>query len=155
MIRQLLSLFLIAALLANQAVACCGHVHDGDALDHTSRVHVHLGGHSHCHGPAGHHHHGDHEHGPDDSQIPDQDNSLAIIPANSSDHDSDAIYVAEQEQVLAAFVKILVKKSPCFTTIPVSYNYEYHLSQTGLPECGQSGQSFAHALYLQTGRLLL
>lgn len=154
MIRQLLSLFLITALLANQAVVCCGHTHDGVTSDHSSRAHIHLGGRSHCHETGQHHHHGE-EQDSRNRQIPDRSDGLATDPITSSDHDDDTIYVCEQESVLVASGKIVVKKSPCFVAIPGSINCGYRLSEARLLGCSQPRLTFAHALYLQTSRLLL
>ena len=155
MIRQLFSLFLIAAFLGSQAVACCGHTHEGSS-DHTSRSHIHMGGHSHSHGPGHHHHHHGHQHDDFDHQhFPEQSDSPGLSSANSVDHDNDAVYFVEQQQVLLVSGDISLKKSPSTTTIPESFNYGYPLSQAQLLECSQPGLTLAHALYLQTSRLLL
>ena len=151
MIRQLLSLCLITALLGNQAVACCGHTHEGNT-DHTSRAHIHMGGHSHGHG----HHHHDHQHDDSDHQhAPVRSDSPGLSPANSIDHESDAVYFAEEQQVVLASGDISLKKSPTALTIPELFNYGYPDSQIHSIECAWLRPALAHALYLQTNRLLL
>ena len=154
MIRQLLSLLLITALLGNQAVVCCGHAHERSS-DHTSRAHIHMGGHSHNHG-AGHHHHHGHQHDDSDHQhFPERTDPPGLSPANSVDHDSDAVYFAEDQQVLLAPGDISLKKSSAAVTIPEPLMYGYPDSQILSLECTGPHSAFAHALYLQTSRLLL
>lgn len=154
MIRQLLSLCLVTALLASQAVVCCGHSHE-ETNSQASRAHIHLGGHSHCHGAGHHHHHGDSHHGSNHPENSDRDDSPILGSECCCDHDSDAVYFGEQDPILLDSSQLAVKKSPCSVTVPPSRNYGYPLSEDYRSEL--LGPMLAHprARYLQTIRLLL
>lgn len=157
MIRKTLSLFLITAMLCNQAVACYGHTH-GDSADHSSRAHIHLTGHPHGHG-SDHHHHGGHHHDgdqqDDSGHQPTESDSPKLSPIDCFNHDDDAIYFSGQEQLLLASAKIQLKKSHCTATTPELAIYDYPHSCTQTLECSESESAFKHALFLQTSRLLI
>jgi hypothetical protein len=150
MLRQTLSLLLSIALLSSQAVACCGHAHPGHANDSTQRAHVHL--HGHAHGQQGKHHHGhaSHDHFPVAGNA-----ATTLVAADSFEHDSDAIYLGEPDPLLLTPGHTVAMKSPCCSCLPVILLYSFPRSDSHLLECSRPRFALAHALILQTGRLLL
>mgnify|MGYP001544895092 CR=1 FL=1 len=149
MFRQVLSLLLMIALLANQAVAFCGHVHPGHGDESSQRAHVHLHGHSHGHG---HHHHGE----PDPLEhVPATGNSANSVASNSPGHDNDAIFLGEPNQLLLNSGQIPAKKSHCFSYMPGTTEIRFSRATSRLRKCRLNRPAVAHALYLQTSRLLL
>ena len=80
--NRLLKLACVTALLVQNFVFCCGHVHVDDQNSNESRRHVHLHGHDHVHHGHDHHHH---HHGDesDDSQPIEEDNSHDCVIAST------------------------------------------------------------------------
>ena len=89
--RLLVSLLLIPLFVLGQVLP---HSHAGTGIsvphDHASRPHIHLHGHDH------HHDHGHHdEHGDDEKE--ESGNDSDDLLTESSDHDSDAVYLPESD----------------------------------------------------------
>lgn len=160
----MLSLLLTTALLANQAVACCGNVHGGHPGhpdESTTRAHVHLNGHSHGHshgqspGDSRGRCLGVYDTGTDHEHSAEVSDRASAIAANSTGHDSDAIYLGEHDQQLVTAGTVALKQSPCRFEVPAI------LRVLGIPQslsclpCRQPRVALAHALMLRTSRLLL
>lgn len=152
MIRHFLNLVLVAALLGNQAVCCCGHTH-GESGEHTSRAHVHIGGYSHSHCSCCDHHHNENDnhlhHG---SQHADK-SDLSL--SNTFDHDGDAIYLVEEQPIHSLASDHSLKKSPVASTTPQLVLYRYPYSQLEPPRYSAVLTAFTAAHYLRTIRLLI
>ncbi|MFT5300164.1 MAG: hypothetical protein ACI87E_001713 [Mariniblastus sp.] len=155
MTNRILRLMLVFALLANQATICAAHSHhDSEPSDHSARSHVHLSGHSHDGGSHAHHDSGEHQH-PDEPQ-PSDDSESGLDSSNLGDHDSDAFYFGDQDNIHNQSNRLIAKD---LNSIAVLFIAQQSLV---LPPAIPSQRTRAGpflasrlAIYLQTSRLLL
>lgn len=100
--RQVLTLLLIPALLANQTAMCCAHVHDDSGSnEHSTKVHLHLSTHSHAQHSQVHDYDalGEIHVCVGEPRASDSNGHLSICADCPSDHDSGAVFFAERETI--------------------------------------------------------
>lgn len=154
MFREVLTLAMVAAILANQAMAVACHSH-GETSESAARPHFHLGGHphSHCHGHShGHDHSHSHEHhGHEPGNLPEHDESATTPPS----HDSDAVYLLDSE-----FIPAPVNESVSGLKLVADLASAFSRSHRTCDDAHFLGPAkkeppLAHALFLKKVRLLL
>ena len=146
MFRNVPCVWLICAVLANQAMAVACHSH-GEPSEAASRPHVHLNGHEHHHG---HPHDRDHHHDRGNDESKNEDSAT-----DPPSHDSDAIFFGESDSILSAKSRLI--ESPRFANSLTPLNWFSHRvsSDAGLSSQMDRRVPLAHALVLKKIRLLL
>lgn len=101
MFRRVVCLLLVPALFINQAaVLCCAHSHhESMAEGHSARTHVHISGQSHKMGSHDHVHSDRNEHVHVKTSSDDSELDLDGVLRWPLEHDSDAVFMSEPENV--------------------------------------------------------
>jgi hypothetical protein len=157
MIRRIISLLLIPALLANQAVMCCAHTHHtGESGQHTTRTHLHLfgGGHGshsddHHHGPNGEHRHSD------ELPLEGSESTLGFGSELPVDHDNDAVFIGKNSNLCAPSNRIILE-GPDFVSVFLDRKIHRPADSEHQSQISRAGPFACHCtIFLQTRRLLL
>ncbi len=96
MTQKLIAILLMPILVLGNSFAHSHGVPTQSSQGH-ERAHFHVGGSDH----HWHHHHESHEHSGHKHDHDHESNDSPLAPATSSDHDSDAVYVAAPDYVFS------------------------------------------------------